>query len=296
MTNDSHDKVKKTLSNSLLNSLFHVNDVTTEAIKEQKHFAAHNIKVNHFTKDYKAENRLINKVVLITGGDCGLGRSIAFYFAKEGADVVLVYFNDKEDVLLIKNKIQQLGKKCLLLRGNIEKPKFCSKVLEKALLKFKKIDILVNNASEEPAQEDLEKLSAKQLEKSFKTNILAMFYLTQSALPYLKKNSCVINTYRLNDTAATKEAVVNFTRTTAENLMDSHIRVNAIAWGPVFTSLAPSTFSKEKDEILDHETENFEAFNESAPCYVYLACEDAAHISGHILSPHGENIFKEREI
>lgn len=248
--------------------------------------------------EYRAAGKLRGKAALITGGDSGIGRAVAVAFAKEGADVAIVYLNEHNDAEETKRLVEAEGKQCITLPGDIGDEKFCNKVVEQAARKLGRLDVLVNNAAEQHPQENIEDISAEQLERTFRTNIFAMFYLTKAAMKHLKEGSTIINTtsvtaYRgsaqLLDYSATKGAIVAFTRSLSESLADKKIRVNAVAPGPVWTPLIPSTFPAKKVAEFGSDVPMKRAGEpaEIAPCYVFLASTDSSYITGQVLHPNG---------
>ena len=199
---------------------------------------------------YVGSAKLKNKVALITGGDSGIGKAVAIAFAKEGADSVIVYLDEEADAQATKERIIALGRRCLLIRADISQESSCVKVIAQAIDYFKQLNILVNNAAEQHCQENFLGISQAQLLNTFSTNLFSMFYLTKAVLPYLQPDDTIINTtsvtaYRgskhLVDYAASKGAIVSFTRSLALFLVDKHIRVNAVAPGPIWTPLIPAT-------------------------------------------------------
>ena len=250
---------------------------------------------------YKGSGKLNNKVAIITGGDSGIGKSVAIYFAKEGADVVIVYLNEHGDAEDTKKVVETEGKQCLLISGDIGDESFCQEIITKTIDRLGKIDILVNNAAEQHPQQSLLDISAQQWEKTFKTNIFAYFYLTKAALPHLRKGSSIINTAsitayegheQLIDYASTKGAIVSFTRSLAKSLAPQGIRVNGVAPGPIWTPLIPSTFSVQQVASFGTNTPLGRAGQpfELAPGYVYLASADSSYVSGQILHINGGKI------
>jgi NAD(P)-dependent dehydrogenase (short-subunit alcohol dehydrogenase family) len=251
---------------------------------------------------YQGSNKLRGRVGLITGGDSGIGRAVAIAFAKEGADVAVVYLDEDEDAEKTRALVEKHGARCLLLRGDVGKPVFCRQAVDKTVRKFGRLDILVNNAGEQHPQESIEKITPEQLERTFRTNIFSMFYLTAAALRHLDKGSAVINTtsvtaYRgsptLLDYSATKGAIVAFTRSLAGNLAKRGVRVNAVAPGPVWTPLIPSTFPAKKVATFgsDVPLERAAEPEEIAPSYVFLASDDASYMTGQVLHPNGGEII-----
>ncbi|MEO6547697.1 MAG: SDR family oxidoreductase [Ferruginibacter sp.] len=247
-------------------------------------------------------NKLKGKVAIITGGDSGIGKAVAILFAKEGADVAIVYLNEHEDAKETSRIItEQYKRNCLLIPGNLAKEKFCQSAVAKAVKKFGAIDILVNNAALHYESKDLEGISTGQLVETFTTNVFSMFWITKAALPHMKAGSSIINSssvtaYRgsaaLMDYAATKGAIISFTRSLSTNLVEKGIRVNAVAPGPIWTPLIVASFAPEKvaqhgsDAPMKRAGEPVEV----APSYLFLASEDASYITGQVLHPNGGEI------
>ena len=252
--------------------------------------------------NYKGSSKLKNKVAIITGGDSGIGKSVAIYFAKEGADVSIVYLEENKDAQETKALIEAEGQKCLLIAGDIGDESFCQKTITNTIEQFGRLDILVNNAAEQHPQKSIVNISAEQLEKTFRTNIFSMFYLTKAALPHLKKGSAIINTSsitayegneQLIDYSSTKGAIVSFTRSLAMSLAKDGIRVNSVAPGPIWTPLIPSTFSENQVTSFGSNTPLGRAGQpyELAPAYVYLASEDSSYVNGHTIHVNGGTII-----
>lgn len=252
--------------------------------------------------DYKGSDKLKNKVAIITGGDSGIGRAIAVYYAIEGADVVITYFDEHKDAQVTKAMVEALGHQCIVLSGNIGDPAFCKNVVEQTIEHYKKIDILINNSAEQHPQDNFEDISDQQLEKTFRTNVFAYFFMIKAALPHLKKGSSIINTtsvtaYRgsahLVDYSATKGAITSLTRSLSANLIDKGIRVNAVAPGPIWTPLIPASFDADETAKFGSNSPMKRAGQpkEVAPCYVFLASEDASYMSGQVLHPNGGEII-----
>ncbi len=251
---------------------------------------------------YRGSGKLANKIALITGGDSGIGRSVAILFAKEGADVVVVYYNEHEDAQETKRQVEQEGRRCLLMAGNIGEEKFCQEAIRKTIDEFHRLDVLVNNAAVQFPKESLQEISAEQLQTTFQTNIFSMFYITKAALPHLKEGSAIVNTssvtaYRgsshLLDYSSTKGAIVAFTRSLSLNLEKKKIRVNAVAPGPIWTPLIPASSDAQQVEKFgsDVPMERPGQPDEVAPCYVFLASEDSSYMSGQVLHPNGGSII-----
>ena len=251
--------------------------------------------------EYPACNRLQGKVAAISGGDSGIGRAVAIAFAREGADVAIAYLNEHQDAEETKRLVEEEGRRCFTLAGDIGQEKFCRDFIEQTMREFGRLDVLVNNAAEQHEQESLEKISAEQLERTFRTNIFSYFFLTKAALPHLKEGSSIINTasvtaYKGNpqliDYASTKGAIVAFTRSLSLSLAEKQIRVNGVAPGPIWTALIPASFDEEHVKNFGQDTPMKRAGQpaEVAPCYVFLACVESSYISGQILHPNGGTV------
>lgn len=250
---------------------------------------------------YKPGGKLAGKTAIITGGDSGIGKSVAIYFAKEGADVAIVYLNEHQDAEETKQLIEAEGRKCLLFSGDIGSEDICKDIVSKTMNEFQKLDILVNNAAEQHPQKSLLDITSVQLEKTFRTNIFSFFYMTKMALPHLKKGASIINTAsitayhgneQLLDYSATKGAIVSFTRSLAMSLAKQGIRVNGVAPGPIWTPLIPSTFPEDQVEKFGSDTPLGRAGqpHELAPSYVYLASDDSSYVSGQMIHVNGGTI------
>jgi NAD(P)-dependent dehydrogenase (short-subunit alcohol dehydrogenase family) len=251
---------------------------------------------------YKGSDKLQNKVALITGGDSGIGRSVAILYAREGADIAIAYLNEETDAVETKKLVELEGRKCLTIAGDIGDEQFCKQAVEETINTFGHLDILVNNAAEQHPQESIEDISAEQLERTFRTNIFGMFFLTKAALPHLKEGSTIINTTsvtaykgspQLLDYSATKGAIVAFTRSLSQGLVEKGIRVNGVAPGPIWTPLIPSTFPADKVESFGAQVPMQRAGqpDEVAPSYVFLASDDSTYMTGQILHPNGGSVI-----
>jgi NAD(P)-dependent dehydrogenase (short-subunit alcohol dehydrogenase family) len=252
-------------------------------------------------REYRGSDKLQGKTALITGGDSGIGRSVAVLFAKEGANVAIVYRNEHRDAKETRRLVENEGRKCVLLAGDIGDENFCRDTVKQTVKELGGLDILVNNAAEQHPQESIEKISEKQLERTFRTNIFSMFFLTKAALKHLKEGGAIINTTsvtaykgspQLLDYSSTKGAIVAFTRSLSQALAEQKIRVNGVAPGPIWTPLIPSTFDEEKVETFgsDVPMKRPGQPDEVAPCYVFLASEDSAYMTGQILHPNGGTV------
>lgn len=245
--------------------------------------------------------KLRGKAALITGGDSGIGRAVAVLFAKEGASIAIAYLSEHRDAEETQQLVEKEGGECLLLPGDLSKEVNCRRAVAKAVKKFGSIDILINNAAVHYEAKSLEDISTEQLLKTFSTNIFSYFWVTQAALEHMPEGGCIINTssvtaYRgspaLIDYAATKGAIVSFTRSLASNLVKRKIRVNGVAPGPVWTPLIASTFKPEKVSNFGSDVPMARAGEpaEIAPAYLFLASDDGAYISGQFIHPNGGEI------
>lgn len=252
-------------------------------------------------EDYKAAGKLEGKTAIITGGDSGIGRSVAVLFAREGADVTILYLDQHQDAEETRKVVEQYGRRCLTFAGDVADRDVCRKVIDGTLAAFGKLDTLVNNAAEQHPQEKLEDISEEQWEKTFRTNIFGIFQMTKAALPHLGKGASIINTTsvtaykgspQLLDYSATKGAITAFTRSLSMNLAERGIRVNGVAPGPIWTPLIPSTF--EADEVAEFGSNTPMKRpgqpDEVAPAYVYLASSDAAYVSGQVIHVNGGTV------
>lgn len=251
------------------------------------------------TDDYKGSDKFKNKVVLITGGDTGIGRSVAVHFAREGANIAIVYLSEDKDAEETAEMIRKENSKCLLLKGDIGNEDECKEFVQKTVKEFGGLNILVNNAGEQHPKDSLEEIDSETMEKTFRTNIFSMFYLTKEVLKHLKEGDSIINTtsitsYRgsehLIDYSATKGAITAFTRSLGTNLAKKGIRVNAVAPGPIWTPLIVSTFDKVSD--FGHDTPIGRAGQpyEVAPAYLFLASDEASYITSQVIHPNGGEV------
>jgi NAD(P)-dependent dehydrogenase (short-subunit alcohol dehydrogenase family) len=252
-------------------------------------------------QQYRGSGKLQGKAALITGGDSGIGRAVAIMYAREGADVVVVYLNEHQDAEETWRLVEKEGRRCTLIAGDVGDEAFCQQAVEHAVREFGRLDILVNNAAEQHPQDSIEQISATQLERTFRTNIFGMFFMTKAALSHLKPGSSIVNTTsvtaykgspQLLDYSATKGAIVAFTRSLSQGLAEKGIRVNAVAPGPIWTPLIPSTFPEEKVATFgaDVPLQRPGQPEEVAPSYVFLASDDSSYMTGQVLHPNGGSV------
>lgn len=247
---------------------------------------------------FKGVEKLKGKVAVITGGDSGIGRAVARAMAREGADVVVCYLQSHEDADDTKKMVEDEGRKCLTIAGDIGDESFCGQIIDRVVKEFGRIDILVNNAAEQHEQDSVEEISEEQLERTFRTNLFAMFFLCKAAVKHMTAGGAIINTTSvvafkgkptLMDYASTKGAIFSFTRSLAQQVAEKGIRVNAVAPGPIWTPLIPATFDEQhvaefgKNTLLGRPGQP----NEVAPAYVFLASDDASYITGQVIHTNG---------
>ena len=251
--------------------------------------------------NYVPSSKLKDKVVIISGGDSGIGRAVSILFAKEGANIVISYLNEHDDANLTKKIIESYGRKCILVPGDLRDENLSSYIVDVTLNTFGKIDILINNCGVQFPQNSILDISNQQLRDTFETNIFTFFYLTKAALPHLEANSSIINTTSITafdgkknliDYSSTKGAITVFTKSLALSLADQKIRVNAVAPGPIWTPLIPSSFNEKEVEIFGTETPLKRAGQpfELAPAYLYLASDDSRYVTGQIIHVNGGTI------
>ena len=248
---------------------------------------------------YEGVGKFFGHVVLISGGDSGIGRAVALSFAQEGADVAIIYKDEDEDANETKKLIEEKKQRCLLMKGDVGDMEFCRKCVEETKTKLGGLHVLINNAGEQHVEEDFENISQEQLLRTYKTNIFSFVYLIQAALPTLKDNhGCIINNAsvtaykgnpQLMDYSSTKGAIVALTRSLSQNLAKDGVRVNAVAPGPIWTPLIPSSFSKEQVEKFGKDVPLGRPGqpNEVAGCFTFLASKEANYITGQVLHPNG---------
>lgn len=251
-------------------------------------------------KNYKGSEKLKGKVALITGADSGIGRSIAVHFAIEGADVAIIYDKSTSDAKATKKMVEDHGQKALLLKGDLKKPAFCKKAVKETVKEFGRIHILINNAAVQFPQDSIKEIDNDQLHLTFETNVYPLFYITKEVISQMKSGDCIINTtsitaYRghdaLIDYSSTKGAVLSFTRALSGNLAKKNIRVNAVAPGPIWTPLIPSTFDSVSDFGKDAPLGRVGQPSEVAPAFVYLACADSSYVTGQVIHVNGGSVL-----
>ena len=250
----------------------------------------------------RGSGRLQGKVAIVTGGDSGIGRAVAIAFAREGANVAIVYLNEHRDAKETREKVEEEGGRCITIAGDVGKEAFCKRAITQTVRELGRLDILVNNAAEEHPQDALTKITGRQLYKTFQTNVFSCFFMSKAALKHLKQGASIINTtsvtaYRgsphLLDYAATKGAIVAFTRSLAKAMAEKGVRVNAVAPGPIWTPLIPSSIpAKEVRQFgADVPLQRAGQPEEVAPCYVFLASElDSSYMTGQVLHPNGGEV------
>ncbi|HXH76243.1 MAG TPA: SDR family oxidoreductase [Bacteriovoracaceae bacterium] len=248
---------------------------------------------------YKGVDKFKNQVVLITGGDSGIGRAVALAFANEGAHISIIYKDEDQDAATTKQMVESYGSKCMLIPGDIGFKDFCMSAVKETVKSLGRLDILINNAGEQHVHEDLREISEDEFDRTFKTNIYSQFYLIQAALDYLPKdsgsiiNNASVNAYKGNpnlmDYTSTKGAIIGLTRALAINLAEKGIRVNAVAPGPIWTPLIPSSFDKKKVGSFGEQVPMKRAGqpNECAGAFTWLASKEAAYVTGQVIDPNG---------
>jgi NAD(P)-dependent dehydrogenase (short-subunit alcohol dehydrogenase family) len=250
---------------------------------------------------HRGSGKLQDKVAIVTGGDSGIGRAVAIAFAKEGAHISVVYLEEQKDATETRRLVEKHGRNCLLIKGDVGREEFCRKAVAQTVKEFGRLDVLVNNAAEQHLQDSIEKITEKQLERTFRTNIFSFFFMVKAAMKHLKKGAAIINTtsvtaYKgsadLLDYSSTKGAITSFTRSLSQALADKYIRVNGVAPGPVWTPLIPSTFPAKEVETFGSDVALGRAGQpeEIAPSYVFLASDDSSYVTGQILHPNGGTI------
>ena len=253
---------------------------------------------DHGEKSYHGTGQLLGKAAVITGGDSGIGRAVALAFAREGADVLFSYLSEDKDAKETQRLIEGAGREAIPMRGDIQDIKVCKKIIATAMDRFGRLDILVNNAAFQMAHEKLEDFTPEQIERTYRTNIFAMYYLCQAAVPVMQEGSSIINVAsiqayqpspQLLDYAPTKAAIVGFTKALSKLVIKQGLRVNAVAPGPVWTPLIPATMPKKKTSHFGDNTlfERPAQPRELAPVFVFLASEQAAYVTGEVYGVTG---------
>lgn len=255
-----------------------------------------------WTPRYPGSGRLKDKVAIVTGADSGIGRAVAALYAREGADVAIVYLCEHDDAEKTAEIVRGEGRRALTIAGDVGDKAFCEQAVAQVIAEFGKLDVLVNNAGEQHADKEITDIPEEQLRRTFQTNIFGMFFLVQAAMPHLKPGAAIVNctsvtmyqgSKELLDYSSTKGAITAFTRSLSENLIEKGIRVNAVAPGPIWTPLNPSGgATPEKLESFGESTPMGRRGepNEVAPSFLFLACEDASYMSGQVLHPNGGTI------
>ncbi|WP_294250975.1 SDR family oxidoreductase [uncultured Sphingomonas sp.] len=251
---------------------------------------------------YRGSDRLKDKVAIVTGADSGIGRAVAALYAREGADVAIVYLNEHQDAEDTAEAVRAEGRRAITIAGDVGDKAFCEEAVQKVIAEFGRIDILVNNAGEQHPDKDITDITEQQLRRTFQTNIFGMFFMMQAASPHLKEGAAIVNCTsvtmyqgepELLDYSSTKGAITAFTRSLSMNLIEKGIRVNAVAPGPIWTPLNPSGGAS--PEKLEHFGKDVPMGrpgqpNEVAPAFLFLACEDSSYMSGQVLHPNGGTV------
>jgi NAD(P)-dependent dehydrogenase (short-subunit alcohol dehydrogenase family) len=252
-------------------------------------------------KPYVGNGKLKDRVAIVTGGDSGIGRSVAVHFARESADVVIVYLDEHDDARETASEVEAAGRRCVLMAGDLKDEAFCRSIVDRTIEEFGRLDILVNNAAIQHVCKDLRDITPDQLRATFETNIYPMFYLTQAALDHMGDGASIINSSSITafkgnpvliDYASTKGAILAFTRSLSQSLAEKNIRVNAVAPGPIWTPLIPATFPEEQVEGFGQDTPlgRVGQPDEVAPSYVFLASDDSSYMTGQTLHPNGGKV------
>jgi NAD(P)-dependent dehydrogenase (short-subunit alcohol dehydrogenase family) len=255
-------------------------------------------KADHGEKSYKGSNKLKGRVALITGGDSGIGRAVAIAFAREGADLLISYLSEHEDAEDTANLVEREGRRCITVAGDISEERHCIALVDQCVAELGRLDVLVNNAAHQRTKDDIQHFTSKEFKYTFETNVYAMFYLCKAALPHLQPGSSIINVASIQAYqpspnllayAAPKGAIVTFTKALSDMAIEKGVRVNAVAPGPIWTPLIPSTMPEEKVKEFGKNTPIARAGqpSELAPAFVFLASQDSTYITGEVLGVTG---------
>jgi len=259
-------------------------------------------KADHGERSYKGSGKLTGRAAIITGADSGIGRAVAIAFAREGADVLVSYLNENEDAEETAHWVREAGRRAVLVPGDISNPGHCREIVQQAMAEFGRLDVLVNNAAHQRSFEKLEDIPDDEFERTFRTNLFPQFWLAKAAVPHMKPGSTIVNTTSINAKSPSKQllayatskgAILNFTAGLSELLAEKGIRVNAVAPGPVWTPLIPSTMPPEKVESFGKEVPLGRPAQpaELAPAYVYLASDDSTYVTGAFIPVTGGKLM-----
>ena len=252
-------------------------------------------------REHRGSHKLDGRVVLITGGDSGIGRAMAVAAAKEGADVAIAYLNEDEDARETARLVEELDARCLTVRGDVGDEATCRRIVAQTIERFGRLDVLINDAGEQHPREAIEEISAEQLERTFRTNVFSQFFMTKAALGHMKSGASIVNVAsitayegnpKLIDYSSTKGAIVSFTRALSNSIIERGIRVNAVAPGPIWTPLIPASYSSEEVAKFGSDTPMKRPGqpDEVAAAILFLACDDSSYVSGQTLHVNGGTV------